>query len=171
MARRQHLSPQAERFVILYMAGPDDMRGNGTRCYLEAYPNTTSEKVAGSLASRLLKRDSVRTRMRQLRDEAEESARNRLRSWMELAPKAQDVLEQAMDGSLSGSDEQIRSAVNAAKETLDRALGSVKHMHDTESGGPVVNVFVAAGIPHDQQAVSVEEVEAVTSGPRLLGTG
>lgn len=160
MGRARALTPQAEQFIILYVAGPDDVRGNGTRSYLKAYPNTTNEKVAGASASRLLKRESVRARIKELRDDAEEESRARLRSWMALAPEAQGVLEQAMRGEWpkGWSDEAIRSALKAAQETLDRALGNVKQMHSEQGSGQTVNVFVAAVASTDQQAVDVEPV-------------
>lgn len=53
----ERCSPNEERFIVLYVAGPDELRGNGTRSYLEAYPNCKSEKAAAVGACRLLKRD------------------------------------------------------------------------------------------------------------------
>ena len=158
MAKRlRALTEQAERFVMLYVAGTEETRGNGTQAYLRAYPNTTNKKVAGASASRLLTRESVRVRMKAVRDEAEAEATARLRSWMSLAPKAQAVLDTAMEGDWpkGWSDEQIRTALKAAQEALDRALGSTKHMHSEGAGGQTINVFVAATASTDQQAVSV----------------
>jgi hypothetical protein len=149
MTRPRPLSPQQEAFVIAYVAGPDEMRGNGTRAYLHAYPEQTNERNAGSSASRLLKRDSIRARIREIRDEAEEDARARLRSWLAMAPKAQEVLDQAMRGELEGSDEQIRSAVKAAQEVLNRALGDIRQMHTVEGQGQTLNVYVAVAPPND----------------------
>lgn len=162
MAERvRALTVAQERFVIQYVAGTDEQRGNGTRCYLEAFPNTTNEKIAGSCASRLLKRASVRARMQVLRDEAEAASKARLRSWMSMAPEAQNTLERAMRGEWPAgwSDEAIRSALKAAQDTLDRALGNVKQMHAEGASGQTINVFVAAGItPNDQQAVQAAPI-------------
>ena len=142
------LTPQQERFVITYVAGPDNLRGNGLRAYEYAFPNSVGTKHAASSASRLLKRANVLARVRILRDEAEAESKARLLSWMEHAPEAQATLLQAMQGEWPEgmSDEEIRQAVKAAQVWLDRALGSVQQMHALTEGGQTINVVVAAGV-------------------------
>ena len=137
MGKQLTCSPSEERFAVLYVAGPDALRGNGTRCYLEAYPSCRSEQAAAANACRLLKRDRVRAHMAELRAQASAEARARLRDWWELAPAAQETLRKAAAGELRFREadqrvepELIRSAVRAAEHILDRALGTVKQQHD-----------------------------------------
>ncbi len=166
MNKRSPCSPSEEQFAVLYVAGPDELRGNGTRAYLEAYPNCNSDQAAGVGASRLLKRDRVRVRMKELRDEAAAAARARLRNWMELAPDAQETLRAAAAGELVFDQadsklrpELIRSAVKSAIEILDRALGTTKHMHEHKlHGGIVVRV---AGPPQVAPADDGKPAELV----------
>ena len=152
MGTRLRCSPSEEQFAVLYVAGPDGMRGNGTRAYLETHPDCRSRQAAGVGATRLLKRARVRARMKELRDEAAAAARARLRNWMELAPEAQETLRKAAAGKLRFLDagdrvepELVRSAVRAAMEILDRALGTTKQMHDHRVGGGII--VAVAGPP------------------------
>ena len=163
------LTVPQERFVLAYVAGPDDLRGNGTRSYLHAFPNATNEKNARSSASRLLARDSVRARVRALRDEAAAEAKARLLSWVEEAPQAQEVLLQAMAGEWpkDWSDEAIRQAVKAAQHWLDRALGSVQQMHNVDVAGTGVQVIVAAGVVTHEKP-SPTNVDEQNEGGRVV---
>ena len=155
MNGQSQCSPHEERFAVIYTAGPDGIRGNGTRAYLEAYPSCRSEQAAAVGASRLLRRDKVRARMAELRSEASAEARARLRDWWELAPEAQETLRKAAAGELRFPDadqrlepELIRSAVRAAGHILDRALGTVKQMHDHRvQGGIIVAVAGPSQMP------------------------
>ena len=156
MNHRSPCSPSEEQFAALYVAGPEGIRANGTRAYLEAYPSCSSVQAAGVGATRLLKRDRVRARMRELRDQAALEARARLRNWMELAPQAQDTLRAAAAGELvfDNADpklrpELIRSAVKSAIEILDRALGTTKQMHEHRVQGGIV--VAVAGPPQVTQ--------------------
>lgn len=83
--------------------------------------------------------------MRELRNEAAEAAKARLKSWWELAPGAQDTLERAANGELPSdwSDEQIRSAVKASVHIMDRCLGTVKQMHEHHVAQQAIVVHVA----------------------------
>ncbi len=169
MRTRRPLSPQQARFAELYVAGPDDIRGNGTRAYLAAYPTCHSESAAKTSASRLLRRDNVRARMAQLREMAAAECTARLRSWMELAPDAQETLRAAAAGELDFKGdpklqpEKLRSAVRAATEILDRALGTTKQMHEHKIQGGII--VAVAGPP--QIAPELEN----GSGPGLLPPG
>ncbi len=145
MRTRRPLSPQQARFAELYVAGPDDIRGNGTKAYLAAYPTCHSESAAKTSASRLLRRDNVRAHMAQLREIAAAECTARLRNWMELAPDAQDTLRAAAAGELVFDQadpklrpELLRSAVKSAIEILDRALGTTKQMHEHKVGGRII---------------------------------
>ena len=148
------LTIQQERFVLAYVAGDENTRGNATESYLHAYPTATNRKNATSSGSRLLSRASVRARVQALRKSAEDEAHARLVSWVERAPEAQEVLLQAMrmEWPKDMSDEAIRQAVRAAQHWLDRALGSVQQMHNVDVAGTGVQVIVAAGvINHEKQ--------------------
>ena len=96
--------------------------------------------------------------MAALREAAADSASERLRAWMELAPDAQETLRKAAAGKLrfEASDkvepELVRSAVRAAIEILDRALGTTKHMHEHKLHGGII--VAVAGPP--QVAPGVE---------------
>ena len=153
--QRSNLTPNEERFCLAYVAG-DGTQGNGTASYLAAYPTCTNKHAAGSAGSRLLKRDRVQARIAELRAEAAQEVRDRLRSWWELAPDAQRTLELAAAGQLPAgwSDERIRSAVKSAQYIVDRCegrpelRGSVTHTGGfavlvagpAELRGPVVSV-------------------------------
>ncbi len=146
------LSPQQSRFAELYIAGPDDLRGNGTRCYQVAYPTAHSKQAACESASRLLRRPQVRARIAQLREIAAAECTARLRNWMELAPDAQETLRAAAAGDLVFDQadpklrpELIRSAVKSAIEILDRALGTTKQMHEHKVQGGII--VAVAGPP------------------------
>ncbi len=146
------LSPQQSRFAELYIAGPDDLRGNGTRCYQVAYPTAHSKQAACESASRLLRRPQVRARIAQLRELVAAECTARLRSWMELAPDAQETLRKAAGGELRFLDadvrerpELLRSAVRSATEILDRALGTTKQMHEHRVQGGII--VAVAGPP------------------------
>ncbi len=155
MRTRRPLSSQQARFAKLYVAGPDDMRGNGTRAYLAAYPTCHSENAAKTSASRLLRCDNVRVRLRELREIAAAECTARLRNWMELAPYAQETLRAAAAGELvfdqadpKLAPELLRLAVRSASEILDRALGTVKQMHENKvHGGIIVAVAGPSQMP------------------------
>ncbi len=112
--------------------------------------------------------------MAQLREIAAAECTARLRNWMELAPEAQETLRKAYSGELvfpqadaKLQPEMIRSAVKAAVEVLDRALGTTKQMHEHRvQGGIVVRV---AGPP--QVAPAELENGDDESWPDSLGNG
>ncbi len=52
------LSPKEREVADLYRAGPDEVRGNGKRCYLKIHPNA-KDKSAESMGSRMLRRVKV----------------------------------------------------------------------------------------------------------------
>ena len=145
------LSPQQARFAELYIAGPEDVRGNATRSYLAAYPSCFSIDSAAQSGSRLLRLDKVRARMAELREIAAAECTARLRNWMELAPDAQDTLRLAAAGKLfpdarvKERPEMLRSAVKASIEILDRALGTTKQMHEHKLHGGII--VAVAGPP------------------------
>ena len=97
--------------------------------------------------------------MAQLREIAAAECTARLRNWMELAPQAQECLRDAITGRLAFPEadpkvepEKIRSAVRAAIEVLDRALGTTKQMHEHRVGGGII--VAVAGPP--QVALDLE---------------
>ncbi len=150
------LSPQQARLAELYVAGPDDIRGNGTAAYLAAYPTCHSRQAAAECASRLLRHAKVRAYMAELREIVAAECTARLRSWMELAPDAQETLRAAAAGDLVFDQadsklrpELLRSAVRAASEILDRALGTTKQMHEHRVQGGIV--VAVAGPPQVTQ--------------------
>jgi len=127
-----------ESFVQAYVAGEPDTLGNGTRAYLSAFPNCTTDQSGAVQACRLLKMPKVRARISELRAEAERACRARLRSWWALAPDAQRTLEQAAAGSFDPMPEAphgvraeaIRSGVRSAQEILNRAEGTPQQLHE-----------------------------------------
>ncbi len=89
---------------------------------------------------------------------------------MELAPDAQETLRAVTAGELrfdKASErvepELIRSAVKGAIEILDRALGTVKQMHDHRVGGGIV--VAIAGPPQ----VAPDDDGKLTNGNRVKG--
>lgn len=160
------LTPQQEAFCRHYYAGEEDVRGNGTRSYLKAYP-TDNPKTANTESTRLLQRPDIRARMKELRAEAAEAAKNRARDWWELYPDAQDTLEAAANGEPPGETPQDkRSAVEAAKEIISRCLGSVKIQHEHSLQGQAIVAHVA-GEPAEERDEDGEGREIPGSGPRI----
>jgi phage terminase small subunit len=167
------LSPQQAKFAELYIAGPEDVRGNATRSYLAAYPSCFSIDSAAQSGSRLLRLDKVRAYMAELREIAAAECTARLRPWMELAPEAQETLRAAGAGELvfpkaneKLQPEMLRSAVKSAIEILDRALGTTKHMHEHKlQGGIVVRVAGPPQVAPDDDGMPAELV----NGDRLKG--
>lgn len=146
MSDDKPLNPRQEEFARLYYAGPEHLRGNGRRCYMEAYDQDDPE-CADAAASRLLGRDKVRARIRELRDQAAQEAKARARDWWEIYPEAQETLRKAACGELDfDHPEQLRTAVKAAQEVVSRCEGTVKqvHEHSVQQESIVVHV---AGAP------------------------
>lgn len=154
MSSSRPLNPRQEKFARLYYAGPDEVRGTATRAYQEAYPDSSYES-AKSNAYRLLTRDGVRARTRELREEASEAAKDRARSWWEMYPDAQEVLERAITGDWPADmdDQDKRSALEAAIEILDRAEGPPALVHEHRPEGEGITVGVA-GPAHSPQEAS-----------------
>ncbi len=151
------VSSQQARFVQLYIGGPDDLRGNGRRCYRIVYRDCASDEAASASASRLLRLGNVRAYMIELREAAAQTCGARLRHWLELAPDAQDTLRLAAAGLLLFPEadaklrpELLRSAVRAASEILDRALGTTKQMHEHRVQGGII--VAVAGPPQVEVA-------------------
>lgn len=152
------LNPRQEKFARLYYAGPEHLRGNGRRCYMKAY-ELDNPQSADTGASRLLRNEKVRARIRELRDEAAQEAKARARDWWEMYPEAQETLLKAARGKLEfNHPEQLRSAVRAAQEIVSRCEGTAKqvHEHNVQEEGIVVHV---AGAPHPPQEEYAQEVE------------
>lgn len=161
MGRNPHrLSPQEESFAMLYVAGDDETRGNATESYFRAYGGNMSRSTAANGGSRLVRRERVRARMRDIREQAERDAKARLVSFMAEASKAQRTLLQAMtlDWPAGTTDQEMRSAVEAAKEWLTRALGPTGKTGEGTSGG-TVQVLVAN--------VTTADLERLQGGERL----
>lgn len=159
-------NPRHEKFVQLYYAGPDNLRGNGTRCYQECYPNA-QYNTAAQAASRLLKQEKIRARIDEIRDEAAEAARARARDWWELYPKAQQTLLRAATGDWPDDmdDQDKRSAVEAAQEIVNRCEGTPQQVHEHRLSGSA-GLVVVAGPDHRQV-----EGEGRQGPDRRLGTG
>lgn len=178
------LSPNEERFAVLYYAAEDpDLRGNATQCYALAYWNRTLEPdddrygTAQSAGSRLLSRGKVRKRMREIRDEAEERAKQRAASFWQDVPDARETLRWALSGDwpeeFEDDDQAKRSAVEAAKTILERAYGSVKLQHEHQLTGQAI-VAVTAGPEQGERPEEVEEPEGreiPSPGPEIRGDG
>ncbi len=113
--------------------------------------------------------------MAELREAAGAECTARLRNWMELAPDAQETLRAAAAGELAlkwaDADpklqpELLRSAVRAATEILDRALGTTKQMHEHKIQGGII--VAVAGPPQVAPADDGKPAELV-NGNRLKG--
>lgn len=142
------MKQEHEEFALLYTAGPEEVRGNATEAYLEVYGCT--RRAAESGGSRLLKRERVRARIRELRREAAEAAKDTLREWWELVPEAQETILEAARGAYTSDDDGGRVRLQAAREILDRAMGSPKQMHELDISAEQLVVRVA-GAPHQPQ--------------------
>lgn len=160
MSHTNELNPRQEEFARLYYAGPEELRGNGRRCYMEAY-DLDNPQSADTGASRLLRNEKVRARMEELREEAAEEAKARARDWWELYPQAQETLLKAARGDLEfDHPEQLRSAVKAAKEIVGRCEGTVKQVHEHSVQKEAIVVRVA-GAPHPTQEEYYEDEEEI----------
>lgn len=153
MSTKPDLNPRQEEFARLYYAGPEHLRGNGRRCYMEAYDQDDPE-CADAAASRLLGRDKVRARIRELRDQAAQEAKARARDWWELYPAAQETLRKAATGDLEFEHpEQLRTAVKAAQEIVSRCEGTVKQVHEHAVNQKAIVVQVAGTPVEDPEEV------------------
>lgn len=141
------LNPRQEAFCRKYYAGSDEVRGNGTEAYLAAY-DTDNRNAAAVGASRLLKRDKIRARIREIREEAAEDAKLRVSKWWEDVPQARQTLRWALTGNwpeeFEDDDQAKRSAVEAAQTVIERAYGSVQLQHEHRISGQAI-VAVTAG--------------------------
>lgn len=166
-------NPRHEKFANLYYAGPDHIRGNATAAYAEAY-DREKDHTAAVEGSRLLKRPDVRARMEEIKDEAAEEARARARTWWELYPKAQQTLLRAAEGDWPDDmeDQDKRSAVEAAKEIVNRCEGTPQQVHEHKLSGQAGLVVVAG--PDHRQAEGGQGGRSdprLRSGPRIIEAG
>ena len=156
-SKAEDCSPREEAFVRLYYAGTRRTRGNGTRSYLLAYygsdqysPGSSEYQAAASNAHRLLNRERVRARIREIRDRAAADAQVRARSWWEDYDAARRTLRWAATGRWpqrfngDDGDERKRSAVRAAQEVVARCEGTPEQVHRHRLEGSAV-VFLVAG--------------------------
>lgn len=184
MTKPTDLTPQQEEFARLYYAGPEELRGNATRCYLEVYygghegveSGQSIYRTASANASHLLHRDKVLARIAEIRDEAAGRAKARARSWWEMYPDAQRTLWAAITGRWGDldtgpnhvwDDEAKRSAVKAAQEVVERCEGTAKQVHEHRVRGGIL-VQVAGPSHEDLAAAREEEDPALRSGPRYI---
>lgn len=176
------LTHQQEEFCKLFYAGDDPIRGNQTRAYMEAYygrqyePNSPKYNQAASAASTLIRKEKVRARIAEIREECAEEAKKRARDWWELYPEAQQTLMRAARGELSGDEQDKRSAVEAAKEIVARCLGSVKIQHEHQVKGQAIVAHVAGPNVDLEELEAGREVEAdgealPSPGPRIEDAG
>lgn len=179
-----NLTPIQEMFAVLYYAADDhDLRGNATQCYAMARygerldPDDSRYQGAATTAGRLLKRDEVRARIEEIRDEAEKKAKQRAASFWEDVPDARETLRWAISGDwpdeFEDDDQAKRSAVEAAKTILERAYGSVKLQHEHQLTGQAI-VAVTAGPEQGERPEEVEEPEGreiPSPGPEIRGDG
>lgn len=157
--KRKKLTPNQKRFAELYVGGPDDVAGNATEAYHQAYPDCSRESAASG-AWRLLENPKVQARIRHLRSEAAKKAKLRARKWWELVPDAQATVQRIAEGAFHDPD-AARVQLQAAKEVLDRALGSVRQMHQVEHKHSDVVVRVA-GAAHAPQVEGENRTERGT---------
>lgn len=157
------LKPEHLEFAELYVGGPEHLAGNATRCYQHVYG--CSDSAAESGGHRLLRHDGVRARVRELREEAAEAAKDRLRKWWELAPEAQATLLKAARGEYAADDDNGRVRIQAAQRILDRAMGTPREMHrlEVEHSGITVRVAGAPHAPQEEDGGGRRVIEARSS--------
>lgn len=184
------LTPTEEAFAVLYYAAEDpELRGNATQCYAVARfgerlpPDHDRYQSAATGGSRLLKREKVRARMREIRDEAEERAKQRAASFWEDVPDARETLRWAISGDwpeeFEGDDQAKRSAIEAAKTVIERAYGTPKLQHEHRVSGQAIVALTAHpngdGEPlEDPEPDQIEEPkgrELPSPGPEIRGDG
>lgn len=107
--------------------------------------------------------------MQKLREEARSVLGEAMPDWKDKVRSAMQTLRCASTGKwpdrFDNGDQAKRSAVEAAKHTLDRALGSPKQMHELDVNRRSIVVQVA-GPPHEPQ----EEKDTGGGGDQLDGT-
>lgn len=97
---------------------PPDTLHNATEAYRHAGFKATTRAAAATGGSRLLRRDDVQDRIREVEAEAAAIAETRLFRWGRLLADAQDTLIRAMAG-----EEVSTQAIRAAREVIQRAEG------------------------------------------------
>ena len=96
-----------------------DTRNNAYQSYVAA-GYAARGSAARACASRLLTKANIRQRIAELRREQERVCEVFLRRWRSLLPKAQQVLEDALDGR-----EITGPQIQAAREVIQQAEGPV----------------------------------------------
>lgn len=173
----EYLNPNEERFCRLYVHGdPDAERtivGNASRAYYRAHDCKLT--TARSAAYRLLKRERVRRRIAELREEARTVLEEVMPDWRDEVASAMRTLRWARSGKwpdrFAGDDQAKRSAVKAAEQTLDRALGSVKQMHEVNVNQRSIVVQVAGPAHQPQEEEEPEEGRQLDGGRAQLRSG
>lgn len=108
MAKKKEvdLTVRQDQFLDLYLDGPNDVRGNGTKCAIAV---GYSPRSARKIASAILAKDHVREEM----ERRMTSARHRLQT------KVNDAIDKLFD--LVDNCGQDHVKLNAIKDVLDRA--------------------------------------------------
>lgn len=169
----EDMTPEQEQFCRYYVHGDPDaertIQGNASRSYYRAYDCKLT--TARSAAFRLLKRERVRTRIAELREEARSVLDEVMPDWRDEVASAMRTLRWARTGKwpdrFAGDDQAKRSAVKAAEQTLDRALGSVKQMHEVNVNQRSILVQVA-GPAHQPQEEDAKEGRQLDGGRASL---
>lgn len=144
--RLNHLQ---RNFVLNYVLGDDGIRGILYKSYRAAGYGSSNDNTASAAANALLKNPHIQAAIKDLRHEVEREALLRMKSWAQIAQKAQTLLERAIDTAMSP---EIAKATNsethltpnqlyAIKEVLDRALGRPTRKVEHEVGETLADII------------------------------
>jgi hypothetical protein len=120
-------NPRWEKFCQLFTCGnadhdpdnpdsPPNTLHNGVQSYFAAGFVAKNYNTAAVCAHRMMKREVIRDRINEIRDELEEIEKTRLFRWMQLMPHAQSALLDALAGK-----KVSKERLAAAREIIAQA--------------------------------------------------
>lgn len=158
------LNQRQRAFVLHYLLGTDDVRGVVYKSYFAAGFGAKDKDSASAGGAALMRHPNVVKAMDEIRKELEREAKARMKSWVVMAGKAQDLLERAVNTALLApmrermtpqeeADFKLQATYLSAnqiavvREVLDRALGrpSQPHTHDVGEKLDSIIARLAAG--------------------------
>ncbi len=133
-----NLNFRRRAFVLHYVLGDEGVRGVAYKSYIAAGYEAANNNVASAASYQLLRDASVIKAIEEVRTELEREFKNRMRSWPELAVKAQVALDRAVstivDPNFEPKCHLSANQLIAIREILDRALGRPKQTVEHEVG-------------------------------------
>lgn len=165
----ERLNPRRRAFVLHYVLGDEGVRGVIYKAYMAAGFTAANVNVAGSAGHQLLQDPLVKLAIDEVRQAIELGARARMKSWAEMALRAQDALDAVITTivtpELTDDERKIQEVAGlnppkmgylpdgrprmyigttglaAIKEVLDRALGRPTQPHVHELGDRLDNLI------------------------------